>query len=200
MRWLAESDALNVETAYVDTFDRGRATSLHLFEHVHGDSRDRGPAMIDLAQTYEKAGLVLAPGEPLGIVRGEGASDRGPEAVAYQDERLGQQRVRHRGRCRVALVRGCPHPLAVNGQRRDQPSHDPERRLPRRDRALREPPPTLPPRRAPDLVALRPRQADDLLPGGREPARERRAKCRRDHRVRRSQRGDRGQGNHEREG
>ena len=24
-------------------FDRGRATSLHLFEHVHGDSRDRGP-------------------------------------------------------------------------------------------------------------------------------------------------------------
>ena len=44
-------------------FDRGRATSLHLFEHVHGDSRDRGPAMIDLAQTYEKAGLLLAPGE-----------------------------------------------------------------------------------------------------------------------------------------
>jgi nitrate reductase delta subunit len=34
-------------------------TSLHLFEHVHGDSRDRGPAMIDLAQTYEKAGLYL---------------------------------------------------------------------------------------------------------------------------------------------
>ena len=44
-------------------FDRGRGTSLHLFEHVHGDSRDRGPAMIDLAQTYEKAGLLLAPGE-----------------------------------------------------------------------------------------------------------------------------------------
>jgi nitrate reductase delta subunit len=47
----------------VELFDRGRATSLHLFEHVHGDSRDRGPAMIDLAQTYEKAGLYLAPGE-----------------------------------------------------------------------------------------------------------------------------------------
>jgi len=44
-------------------FDRGRAKSLHLFEHVHGDSRDRGPAMIDLAKTYEKAGLFLAPGE-----------------------------------------------------------------------------------------------------------------------------------------
>jgi hypothetical protein len=46
-----------------ELFDRGRATSLHLFEHVHGDSRDRGPAMIDLAQTYEKAGLFLAEGE-----------------------------------------------------------------------------------------------------------------------------------------
>ncbi|MET5021328.1 nitrate reductase molybdenum cofactor assembly chaperone, partial [Burkholderia pseudomallei] len=44
-------------------FDRGRSTSLHLFEHVHGDSRDRGPAMIDLAQTYEKAGLHLGPAE-----------------------------------------------------------------------------------------------------------------------------------------
>ena len=44
-------------------FDRGRATSLHLFEHVHGDSRDRGPAMIDLAQTYEKAGLYMTPDE-----------------------------------------------------------------------------------------------------------------------------------------
>lgn len=63
VRWLAESDALNVETAYVDTFDRGRATSLHLFEHVHGDSRDRGPAMIDLTQTYEKSGLILGPHE-----------------------------------------------------------------------------------------------------------------------------------------
>ncbi|MCX7153006.1 MAG: nitrate reductase molybdenum cofactor assembly chaperone [Proteobacteria bacterium] len=57
------TDGLDVEAAYVELFDRGRATSLHLFEHVHGDSRDRGPAMIDLAQTYEKAGLYLAPGE-----------------------------------------------------------------------------------------------------------------------------------------
>ena len=55
--------ALGIEEAYVELFDRGRATSLHLFEHVHGDSRDRGPAMIDLAQNFEKAGLYLAPGE-----------------------------------------------------------------------------------------------------------------------------------------
>ncbi len=67
MTWMTgnggSADALGVEEAYVDLFDRGRATSLHLFEHVHGDSRDRGPAMIDLAQTFEKAGLFLAPGE-----------------------------------------------------------------------------------------------------------------------------------------
>jgi nitrate reductase delta subunit len=54
---------LRVEADYVELFDRGRRTSLHLFEHVHGDSRDRGQAMIDLAQTYERAGLVLAGGE-----------------------------------------------------------------------------------------------------------------------------------------
>jgi nitrate reductase delta subunit len=55
--------ALRAEAEYVEIFDRGRQTSLHLFEHVHGDSRDRGPAMIDLGQTYARAGLHLAPGE-----------------------------------------------------------------------------------------------------------------------------------------
>jgi nitrate reductase delta subunit len=60
---LAQTPVLDVESDYVELFDRGRATSLHLFEHVHGDSRERGPAMIDLAQTYEKAGLYLAEGE-----------------------------------------------------------------------------------------------------------------------------------------
>ena len=60
---LARADALEAEAAYVELFDRGRSTSLHLFEHVHGDSRERGPAMIDLGQTYAQAGLVLAEGE-----------------------------------------------------------------------------------------------------------------------------------------
>ena len=60
---LGRADPLETEANYVQLFDRGRATSLHMFEHVHGDSRDRGPAMIDLAQTYEKGGLFLAEGE-----------------------------------------------------------------------------------------------------------------------------------------
>ena len=60
---LQRTDALVLEERYVQLFDRGRATSLHLFEHVHGDSRDRGPAMVDLLQIYEKAGLELSPHE-----------------------------------------------------------------------------------------------------------------------------------------
>jgi nitrate reductase delta subunit len=63
MRSLEESDPVDAEVAYVELFDRGRATSLYLFEHVHGDSRDRGPAMIDLGETYAKAGLLLKPDE-----------------------------------------------------------------------------------------------------------------------------------------
>ena len=60
---LRRAEPLQLEADYVELFDRGRATSLHLFEHVHGDSRERGPAMIDLGQTYAGAGLILAPGE-----------------------------------------------------------------------------------------------------------------------------------------
>ncbi|HTP45815.1 MAG TPA: molecular chaperone TorD family protein, partial [Casimicrobiaceae bacterium] len=39
---LAAADLLDLQERYVELFDRGRATSLHLFEHVHGESRDRG--------------------------------------------------------------------------------------------------------------------------------------------------------------
>jgi len=60
---LGSARTLDTEAAYVELFDRGRGTALHLFEHVHGDSRERGPAMVDLVKTYEQAGLYLAPGE-----------------------------------------------------------------------------------------------------------------------------------------
>lgn len=59
-RWLGRGDGLDREEAYVRLFDRGRGTSLHLFEHVHGDTRNRGPAMIELARVYEGAGFALA--------------------------------------------------------------------------------------------------------------------------------------------
>ena len=51
---------LTAEERYVDLFDRGRALSLHLFEHLHGDSRDRGEAMVDLKRLYERAGFELS--------------------------------------------------------------------------------------------------------------------------------------------
>ena len=45
---LATTDLLDAQERYVGLFDRGRAVSLHLFEHVHGESRDRGQALVDL--------------------------------------------------------------------------------------------------------------------------------------------------------
>jgi nitrate reductase delta subunit len=54
---------LEAESAYIDAFDRGRSTSLHLFEHIHGESRDRGQAMIRLMSRYRAHGLELQAGE-----------------------------------------------------------------------------------------------------------------------------------------
>lgn len=54
---IAGSEPLQAEGRYVDLFDRGRRTSLNLFEHVHGDGRERGPAMLELRQRYVDAGL-----------------------------------------------------------------------------------------------------------------------------------------------
>jgi nitrate reductase molybdenum cofactor assembly chaperone NarJ/NarW len=56
---LGRGDLLETEERYVDLFDRGRALSLHLFEHLHGDGRERGEAMVDLKRIYEKAGFEL---------------------------------------------------------------------------------------------------------------------------------------------
>ena len=57
---LGHDELLVAEERYVDLFDRGRALSLHLFEHLHGESRDRGEAMVELKQLYERAGFELA--------------------------------------------------------------------------------------------------------------------------------------------
>jgi nitrate reductase delta subunit len=57
---LAVSDLFDLEARYVELFDRGRATSLNLFEHLHGESRDRGQAMVELKRHYERAGFDLA--------------------------------------------------------------------------------------------------------------------------------------------
>jgi nitrate reductase delta subunit len=58
-----EDDLLAAEERYVDLFDRGRALSLHLFEHLHGDGRDRGAAMVELKALYAAAGFELTASE-----------------------------------------------------------------------------------------------------------------------------------------
>ena len=60
---LKRDDLLDLQERYVAQFDAGHSTSLHLFEHVHGDSRDRGQAMVDLNALYRRSGFVLAVNE-----------------------------------------------------------------------------------------------------------------------------------------
>ena len=59
----AEGDLYDLQERYVLLFDRTSSLSLHLFEHVHGESRDRGQAMINLKAQYERAGLFLSTAE-----------------------------------------------------------------------------------------------------------------------------------------
>ena len=60
---LATGDLYDLQERYVLLFDRTRSLSLHLFEHVHGESRDRGQAMIDLKAQYEQANLFVSAAE-----------------------------------------------------------------------------------------------------------------------------------------
>ncbi len=56
-------ELLDLQAAYSELFDRSRSLSLHLFEHVHGDSRERGQAMIDLGRQYLESGFFLEANE-----------------------------------------------------------------------------------------------------------------------------------------
>ncbi|WP_174254563.1 nitrate reductase molybdenum cofactor assembly chaperone [Burkholderia sp. S171] len=60
---LKEHPLIELQENYVATFDRNPAHSLHLFEHVHGESRDRGQAMVDLLDEYRRLGLEMATNE-----------------------------------------------------------------------------------------------------------------------------------------
>jgi nitrate reductase delta subunit len=85
MSELRTGDLYDLQERYGLLFDRTRSLSLHLFEHVHGESRDRGQAMVDLLKLYEEGGYTPTPSElpdylPLFL---EYASTRAPrEAIA----------------------------------------------------------------------------------------------------------------------
>ena len=60
VRELLAADPLEAQERWLAMFDRGRSMSLLLFEHIHGESRDRGQAMVDLVAAYRKNGFELA--------------------------------------------------------------------------------------------------------------------------------------------
>jgi nitrate reductase delta subunit len=96
---VAALEPLAAEEAYVELFDRGRSTSLHLFEHVHGEARDRGAAMVELNQLYAAAGFEL---------RGRELPDYLPVVLEYLSCRdLGETR---------AMLGDCAHILRLLGE------------------------------------------------------------------------------------
>jgi len=57
--YLSRGKLIDLQQQYVATFDRNPSHSLHLFEHIHGESRDRGQAMVDLMEEYKRHGLQM---------------------------------------------------------------------------------------------------------------------------------------------
>ncbi len=60
---IATGELYDLQERYGLLFDRTRSLALHLFEHVHGESRDRGQAMVDLKTLYENSGFAIAANE-----------------------------------------------------------------------------------------------------------------------------------------
>lgn len=139
---LDRDDPIDAQATYTDLFDRSRALSLHLFEHVHGDNRERGQAMLDLAEQYMEAGLLLESQElpdylPVFL---EYASCLPP---AEARDTLGQpahvmaaleQRLRDRGSdyaavfaAIIALSKARPDREALDALQKNAPSDDPAR-------------------------------------------------------------------------
>jgi nitrate reductase delta subunit len=139
---LEGSDLLDAQAEYTDLFDRSRALSLHLFEHVHGENRDRGQAMIDLAHQYAELGLMLDTEElpdylPVFL---EAASCLPPEEAqemlaqpvhvfAALEERLRDRESDYAGifACLCALAGAPPDAEALEELRRATPDEDPAR-------------------------------------------------------------------------
>ena len=82
---LAQNDLFDLQERFVLLFDRSRTLSLNLFEHVHGESRERGGAMVDLLETYRAGGF-----EPIGAGAARPSADaaripRHPSAAEARD-------------------------------------------------------------------------------------------------------------------
>lgn len=121
-------DLLDLQERYILLFDRTRSLSLHLFEHVHGESRDRGQAMVDLQQLYESHGLSFTSTElpdflPLFLEFASTIADGEARALlaetAHIFEAIRQRLKKRRSRyevvfwCLQSLAKGKPDPAAV---------------------------------------------------------------------------------------
>jgi nitrate reductase delta subunit len=127
---IAGGEVYDLQERYGLLFDRSKTLALHLFEHVHGESRDRGQAMVDLKTMYEAAGLVIAANElpdyvPLFL---EFLSTQPLEAarellgqpahiLAALAERLGRRQSSYKAvfEALVAIAAEAPAPSAVAG-------------------------------------------------------------------------------------
>jgi nitrate reductase molybdenum cofactor assembly chaperone NarJ/NarW len=56
---LRTQDIMDLQEYWVSLFDRSKRLALHLYEHCHGESRDRGQAMVNLALTYRMNGYEM---------------------------------------------------------------------------------------------------------------------------------------------
>jgi nitrate reductase delta subunit len=63
IREIGQADLLDLQERWINQFDRSKRLALHLYEHSHGESRDRGQAMVNLALTYRMNGYELAAAE-----------------------------------------------------------------------------------------------------------------------------------------
>ncbi len=63
--YVRKNDLLFLQESYVSIFDRQKHFSLYLFEHIHGDSRERGMAMVDLNNLYKKSSFEMSSGGEL---------------------------------------------------------------------------------------------------------------------------------------
>lgn len=57
--YIKKNNLLFLQESYVSIFDRQKHFSLYLFEHIHGDSKERGMAMIDLNDLYKKSNFEI---------------------------------------------------------------------------------------------------------------------------------------------
>jgi nitrate reductase delta subunit len=125
--WLESADLLDLQEHYTGLFDRGPSFSLHLFEHVYGEGRERGRAMAELIGLYRREGLALTAGELpdylpviceyLSAARAEAAAEL-LAAIAPAVELL-RRRLEERGSPYVAV-------LAALGALAQAPAHEPD--------------------------------------------------------------------------